>query len=88
MLSPSFTSSKVTFTGIPIVTFAASTPTMLLHHLHAFVELDPRQHVGQLVAEATRLRAVGDREGVDAAAPAARRPLDLRAPAGAQTPRG
>jgi ABC-type transport system substrate-binding protein len=30
MLSPSFTSSNVTFTGIPMVTFAGSTPTMLL----------------------------------------------------------
>src|SRR2546428_14025377 len=52
------------------------------HDLHTFLQLDPGQHVGQLVTEAARLRAVGDREGVDAAASRARLPLDVGAPAG------
>src|SRR5439155_8266337 len=52
------------------------------HDLHALLQLDPRQHVRQLVAKAARLGAVGDREGVDASAARARRPFDVGAPAG------
>src|SRR5882724_1345042 len=48
------------------------------HHAHALLQLDDRQHVGQLLAEAGRLVLVGHGEAVDRAAPARPHPLGRR----------